>query len=74
MSKGGNIDCADVAEQESAHGDLLLNTELSIKEIAHQSGIEEGQYLLCHFFKRAMGRTPSSYRKDWHRRPARFPS
>lgn len=42
--------------------DLLLNTELSIKEIAVQSGFEEEQYF-CRFFKKTMGKTPSSYRK-----------
>lgn len=43
--------------------DLLSKTELSIKEIAFQSGFEEEQYF-CRFFKNAMGRTPSSYRKQ----------
>lgn len=42
--------------------DLLLNTQLSVKEIAIQCGFEEEQYF-CRFFKKAMGRTPSSYRK-----------
>ena len=42
--------------------DLLLNTKLSVKEIAFQSGFEEEQYF-CRFFKKTMGRTPSSYRK-----------
>jgi AraC-like DNA-binding protein len=42
--------------------DLLLNSELSIKEIAFQSGFEEEQYF-CRYFKKAMGRTPSSYRR-----------
>ena len=42
--------------------DLLLKTELSVKEIAFESGFEEEQYF-CRFFKKAMGRTPSSYRK-----------
>lgn len=41
--------------------ELLLNTELSIKEIAFQSGFEEEQYF-CRFFKKAMGKTPGSYR------------
>ena len=43
--------------------DLLLNTELSIKEVAFQSGFEEEQYF-CRFFKKTMGKTPSSYRKQ----------
>lgn len=42
--------------------DLLLNTELSVKEIAFQSGFDEEQYF-CRFFKKTMGRTPGSYRK-----------
>ena len=42
--------------------DLLLNTEMSVKEIAFESGFGEEQYF-CRFFKKAMGRTPSSYRK-----------
>jgi AraC-like DNA-binding protein len=42
--------------------DLLLNTDLSVKEIAVQSGFEEEQYF-CRYFKKTMGRTPSSYRK-----------
>jgi AraC-like DNA-binding protein len=41
---------------------LLLNTELSIKEIAFQSGFEGEQYFY-RFFKKSMGRTPKSYRK-----------
>jgi AraC-like DNA-binding protein len=43
--------------------DLLLNTNLSIKEIAFASGFEEVQYF-CRFFKKSTGRTPSSYRKE----------
>lgn len=43
--------------------DFLLNTDLSIKEVASQSGFEEEQYF-CRFFKKAMGKTPSSYRKS----------
>ena len=43
--------------------DLLSNTELSIKEVAFQSGFEEEQYF-CRFFKKTMGKTPSSYRKQ----------
>jgi AraC-like DNA-binding protein len=42
--------------------DLLLNTQLAIKEVAFQSGFEGEQYF-CRFFKKAMGTTPSSYRK-----------
>ena len=42
--------------------DLLLTTELSVKEIAFRSGFEEEQYF-CRFFKKTMGRTPSSYRR-----------
>lgn len=42
--------------------ELLLNTDLSIKEIAFQSGFEGEQYF-CRFFKKSMGKTPSSYRK-----------
>jgi len=41
--------------------DLLMNTDMSVKEIASQSGFEEEQYF-CRFFKKAMGKTPSSYR------------
>jgi len=41
--------------------DLLMNTDLSIKEIAFQSGFEEEQYF-CRFFKKAVGKTPTSYR------------
>jgi len=41
--------------------DLLLSTGLSVKEIAFQSGFQEEQYF-CRCFKKAMGRTPSSYR------------
>jgi len=44
--------------------DLLLNTDLSIKEIAFQSGFEEEQYF-CRFFKKTMEKTPSSYRKQY---------
>jgi AraC-like DNA-binding protein len=36
---------------------------LSIKEVAFQSGFEEEQYF-CRFFKKTMGKTPSSYRKQ----------
>lgn len=43
--------------------DLLLNTDLSIKEIAFRSGFEEEQYF-CRFFKKTMGKTPSNYRKQ----------
>lgn len=42
--------------------DLLTNTELSVKEVAFQSGFEDEQYF-CRFFRKAMGRTPSSYRQ-----------
>jgi AraC-like DNA-binding protein len=42
--------------------ELLLKTDLPVKEIAFQSGFEEEQYF-CRYFKKAMGRTPSSYRK-----------
>lgn len=41
--------------------DLLLSTGLSVKEIAFQSRFQEEQYF-CRCFKKAMGRTPSSYR------------
>lgn len=41
--------------------DLLLNTRLSVKEIAFRSGFEEEQYF-CRFFRKTMGRTPSSFR------------
>jgi AraC-like DNA-binding protein len=43
--------------------DLLMNSDLSIKEIASLSGFEDEQYF-CRFFKKAMGKTPSSYRKQ----------
>lgn len=41
--------------------DLLLNTQLSIKEIAFRSGYEEEPYF-CRLFKKHYGKTPSSYR------------
>ena len=44
--------------------DLLLNTDLSVKEVAYQSGFEEEQYF-CRFFKKTMGATPSGYRKQY---------
>jgi AraC-like DNA-binding protein len=43
--------------------DLLSNTKLSVKEIAYRSGFEEEQYF-CRFFKKVMGKTPGSYRKQ----------
>ena len=48
--------------------DLLLNTALSIKEVAFRSGFEDEQYF-HRAFKKAMGKTPGSYR-----RPAEHPS
>lgn len=44
--------------------DLLLNTNLPVKEVAFRSGFEEEQYF-CRFFKKTMGKTPSSYRKQY---------
>lgn len=44
--------------------DLLLNTDLSVKEVAFRSGFEEEQYF-CRFFKKIMGKTPSGYRKQY---------
>lgn len=44
--------------------DLLLNTGLSIKEVAFRSGFEEEQYF-CRFFKNTTGKTPSSYRREY---------
>jgi len=44
--------------------DLLLNTDLSIKEIAFRSGFEEEQYF-CRFFKKTMKKSPSNYRKQF---------
>ena len=41
---------------------FLLNSELSIKEIARQSGFEDDQYFY-RFFKKAVGKSPTSFRK-----------
>lgn len=41
--------------------ELLLKTELSVKEIAFQSGFDEEQYF-CRLFKKATGMTPSIFR------------
>lgn len=43
--------------------DLLQNSDLSIKEIASLSGFEDEQYF-CRFFKKAVGKTPTNYRKQ----------
>lgn len=42
---------------------LLQNSDLSIKEIALLSGFEDEQYF-CRFFKKVVGKTPTSYRKQ----------
>lgn len=52
--------------------DLLLNTDLTVAEIAAQSGFGTALYL-AKVFKRALGIQPSRYREK-HRRPNRDPS
>jgi AraC-like DNA-binding protein len=42
---------------------LLRNSELSIKEIACQSGFEDEQYFR-RFFKKTLGKTPTQYRSQ----------
>jgi LacI family transcriptional regulator len=42
---------------------LLINTDLSLTEIAQQCGLSSATYF-CRFFKRVTGQTPNSYRES----------